>query len=125
MDGALCAFMQEGVEVELLLISRDIELHILLAVDTAEAGLSIEGARAAGVVEAHLLDIGGDLGVCEHEATEGRDTVEGDLVVDLILTDGDIGTAEVGVCVACGIGELDLRGVRHRGVATGAMAHDH
>ena len=73
----------------------------------------------------HFLDLSGNLGVCEHKATESRDTVQRDLVVDLILTDGDIGTAEIGICVACSIGELDLGGVSHRGVATGAMAYDH
>ena len=124
MDGAL-QVVQEGVEIKLLLRGRDIELHVLLAVDTAEAGLSIEGARASGVVEAELLDLSGNLGVCEHEATESRDSVQRDLVVDLFLTDGDIATAEVGICVARGVGELDLRGVGHRGVATGAMAYDH
>ncbi len=124
MDGAL-GVVQEGVEVELLVISRDIELHILFAVDTTEAGLCIESARATGVVELELLDIGGDVIVGQHKATEGRDAVEGDLVVDLVLTDGDISTTEVGVGIARGVGELDLRGVGHRGVAVRAMAHDH
>ena len=124
VDGAL-GVVEEGVEVELLLRGRDIELHVLLAVDTTEAGLGIESARATGVVELELLDVGGDVIVGQHETTEGRDTVEGDLVVDLLLTDGDIGTTEVGVGIARAVGELDLRGVGHRGVATGAMAHDH
>ena len=125
MDGALCAFIREGIEVELFLRGRDIELHVLLAVDTTEARSGIEGARASCVVEAHLLDINGNLGVGQHEATEGRDTVERDLVVNLLLTDGHVATAEIGICVARGVGELDLGEVRHRGVATGAMAHDH
>ena len=97
MDSALCV-VQEGVEVELLLRGRNIELHILLAINTAKAGLSIEGTRASGVVEAELLDLGGNLGVGQHEATEGRDTVERDFVVLLFLTDGDRAAAEVGIC---------------------------
>ena len=125
MDGTFVAFIRKGVEVELLIVSRDHKLHILLAVDTALAGGSVTGARASGVVKAELLDVGGNLGVCEHEATEGRDSVEGDFVVDLIFTDGDSGTAEVGVRVARGIGELDLGGIGHRGVAIRAVAHDH
>ena len=125
MDGALCAFIREGIEVELFLRGRDIELHVLLAVDTTEARSGIEGARASCVVEAHLLDINGNLGVGQHEATEGRDTVERDLVVNLLLTDGHVATAEIGICVASGVGELDLGEVRHRGVATGAMAHNY
>ena len=124
MDGAF-GVMQEGVEVELLLRGSDVELHILLAVDTTETRSGVEGTRASGVVETHLLDLGRDSGICEHEATEGRDPVQGDLVVHLLLTDGHIGTAEVGVCIARGVGELDLRGVSHRGVAIRTVTYDH
>ena len=124
VDGTL-GIVQEGVEVELLVISRNVELYVLLAIHGAEAGFCIECARASCVVEAELLDIGGYLIVGQHKATKGRDTVERDLVVDLLLTNGDRGTTEVGIGVARTVGELDLGGVCHRRVATGAMTHDH
>ena len=117
--------MEEGVEIELLLRARrDIEGHRLLAIHGAKAGFCIERARAAGVVELHLLDVGGDV-IGEHEAAHRYDAVEGGLHLHGVFGNGDRGTAEERLGVALGVGELDLPQVGHRGVAIGAVAHDH
>ena len=117
--------VQKGVEVELLTARRgDIELHILLAVDTAQTRHCIEGAGAAGIVEPHFFDFRGDV-VGDDEAAERHNTVEGHLVIHRFFTDGHLAIAQEGVGVARGIDELYLRGVGHRGVATGTMAYDH
>ncbi len=124
MDGGLCALIREAIEVELPLRGRDIAGYGLLALDRAIAGLGIEGARASGIVELHLLDIGRDALVCEHEATERSDTIQGDRQIDIIIADSDLAIIGEGITEALGIGELDLRRVGHRGVAIGAMTHD-
>ncbi len=117
--------VQKGVEVELLTARRgDIELHVLLTVDTAQTRHCIEGAGAAGIVEPHLLDFRGDV-VGDDETAECHNTVEGDLVIHRFFTDGHLAIAQKGVGVARGIGELYLRGGGHRGIATGIMAYDH
>ena len=117
--------VQEGVEVELLTARRgDIELHLLLAVHTAETRHCIEGSGATGIVELHLLDFCGDL-VGNDEAAERHNTVERDLVVHRIFTDGDFAITQESVGIARGVGELYLRRGGHRGGAVGTVAYDH
>ena len=122
MDGAF-GIVQERIEVELLLRGRDIELYILLAVDTSEAGCCIESARAASIVEPHLLDFRRDALVRQHKPAESRDTVEGDLVVDRLFRYRDVRATDVRVAITLGVGELDARGIGHRGVAPATMTY--
>ena len=117
--------VQEGVEVELLTARRgDVELHLLLAGHTSETRHCIESAGAAGIVEPHLLDFSRDV-VGDDEAAERHDTVERDLVIHRIFTDGHLAIAQEGVGIARGIGELYLRGGGHCGIAIGTMTYDH
>ena len=123
VDGAFL-IVEDGVEVELLLSGGDIELDVLLAVDTAQSGAGIEGATTSGVVEAELLHFGGDI-VGYHEPAEGDDSVQGDGEGLGVCAYGDGGTIEEGVGISLGIGELYLCGVGHRGIAIAAMGYDY
>ena len=117
--------MEERVEVELLLGARgDIEGHRLLAVDATQTGVSIECARASGVVEPHFLNFCGDV-IGEHKAAEGHDTVEGGLLLYRVFGNGDRRMIEERLRVALGVGELDLPQIGHRGVPIRAVTYDH
>ena len=117
--------VQEGVEIELLTARRsDVELHFLFARHTAETRQGIESAGATGIVEPHLLDFSRDF-IGDDEAAERYDTVERDLVIHGIFTDGHLVITQEGVGIARGVGELYLRRSGHRGVAIGTVAYDH
>lgn len=118
--------VEEGVQVELLLRARrDIDGHRLLAIDTAQTREGIERARATGIVEPHPLDISRYLVVRQHEATEGHDAVEGGPLLHRVVGNGHRSMIEERLGITLGVGELDLPQIGHRGIAIGAVAHDH
>jgi len=123
MDGA-GGVMQEGVEVELLLGCRGVDLELLRAVHAAKACGGIERATAALPDEAHQGHLLGIV-IGDDKTTERDNTLQGGRDGQRAVTHGDDLVIEERVRITDIIRELYLLRIGHRGVTLAAMRYDH